>query len=721
MMATRLMAPVAVAVWLAIVTTGLALAAMAAMEPPVWDALSYAVKAFTFWQAVDAGKLFDPFALPMTVRPPGTILMSYPFGWSDDFRWFYFRSCIIPILLLIAAVYVAGWSRQLTRSGHWILAGLALVLAGMPALYQFQRNDFLPAAVAWGLVDGFLAGVCAVAAAAAVRGVATRSTAWSALAAAAAAFGFWIKPYGLALMALIGLAWLILLCCSLNWRFMELRRDAALRRFVVVSLAVATVCYALAVGLAFRSAYFSAENLAFGRRVFAILQTEATPLTLPFIDSLVRTCFGYAMPIIVLIGFLTAMRNRIGIGAAVAALVSLLVGLWLWLGQTEANQIRYFLPFGVVAFIFLLPSLMSWLQSLKPVIAYAVAGAAAAPTLVVTTLLLMPAPSDLWQFRMGVSLHVNDYQAENEQAADFLAELRAEGAKNVTAYFNGVTSVLRNLISVWEISRVTDATGPQILVHIPVDWQRSPTVRTEEILHSDVIAAEFVRDDATRAAILAERQVPDYPALTRLFNAWISSLTEEDGIKVVSETRVRLVRIVDRTRLESALARLEADHDMPQAYRDANPQRWWSAAELAAHTSAQTANTAFHAGAEGAAALTLRATELVQSVDGLHTTFWLEPAIPDLLGRGWYLFGHLIDQHGNIVANSQIDISPGQGPTPDRTIRYYRLFYGTRPAAAVALAFGVFKPGTPDEFLIPDQGTRDWDGRRVILPLPASQ
>ena len=97
----------AMGLWLAAITLGLALAARTAADPPVWDALSYVQKAFGFWQAVGVHKLVNPFDLPMTLRPPGTILMSYPFGWSDDFRWFYFRSCFIPIALFAGAVLSA--------------------------------------------------------------------------------------------------------------------------------------------------------------------------------------------------------------------------------------------------------------------------------------------------------------------------------------------------------------------------------------------------------------------------------------------------------------------------------------------------------------------------------------------------------------------------------------------------------------------------------------
>ena len=709
----------AIALWCGVIATAMALAAFSTTEPPVWDALSYVQKGYTFWKAIGRGKLFDPFALPMTVRPPGTILMSYPFGWSDNFHWFYFRSCFIPVILLVTAVYIAAWSRQLTRPGRWMLAGLALTLAGMPILYQFQANNALPVAASWGLVDGFLAGVCAIAAAAVVRGVAERSTAWSIVAAVAASFSLWIKPYGLALMALVGLAWLILLGSSLGWRVAELRRDAALRRFVIVSLTVAFVSFAVAIGLAFRSAYFSIDNIMFGRRVLTVLEAEfSTAMSADLALAIARISFGYAVPILFLLGLLAAARGHSSYGSAIVSLLCVLMGVWAY----EPGQIRYCLPFGVMAFVLLLPALMRWLQSLKPVAALTVVGAAIVPTLIITALLLTPSAPDRWQRTMGISLHVNDFRAENEQAVDFLNQLRTEGKHGATVYFTDTTPALRNLVAVWDNSNVTGLDTPRVGALLPIDWQRATTIRADDLLHCDVIAVEFVGNETTRAAVLAQHQVSNFASLARLFNAWVSGLDEADGISVISDTRVRLARIVNRAKFEIALTRLEADYDLPQAYRDANPQRWWSASELAARKPPPPTNIIFHLLSDPAKALSLHVADVMQESDGLHAAFWLEPPAPDVLDGKWYIFGHLIDSAGEIVANVQVEIIPGVAPTPDRTIRYYTLFYPNRPTKAVALAFGIYKPGEEDtDFFINDQGVRDWEGRRVILPLPASR
>ncbi len=717
-------APVVFAMlWCGTVALGLALAALAATEPPVWDALSYVQKGYTFWESIKTGKPFNPFDLPMTLRPPGTILMSYPFGWSDDFRWFYFRSCFIPVVLLVAAVYIAGWSHHLTRTGHWLLAGLALSLAGMPMLYQFQANEALPQVAAWGLVDGFLAGVGALAAAATLRSVAQRSVGWAVIAAATAGFSFWIKPSGLVVMATIGMAWLILVGVSIGWKMASFERDAALKRFVVLSLGGAVAVFALAAAVAFRSEYFSTDNIAFGRRALAILEAESVPnVTASLAAMLLRTSFGHVVAILILLGLAAGARDRFGRGPALAALTCLAGGLWFWLGQTEITQVRYFLPFGVMAFVLLAPPLLAWAQKLKAPMAVAAGAAAIAPTMIITALLISPSQPEEWQRALGINLRVNDYQAENEQAADLMQTLRAEGAKSATVYLNGTTPALRNVQAVWDYSIVSHAALPNIAAYVPIDWQRSSTVRMEELFRRDFLAVEPIRNAAAHDAILARREVPDFASLTELINAWISGLDGADGVTVVSETRVRLVRITDRVKFEAAVARLEAGHDLPEAYRDANPQRWWSAAEFAARGPASNGNIAFHRTGEPTAIVWLRAAEVTQASDGLRAAFWLESVAPEILGDRWYIFAHLIDGAGEIVANAQIDLIAGTGQTLERAIRYYTVSYPNRPKAAVALAFGIFKPGTTEhEYLFADQGAGDWGGRRVILPLPASR
>ena len=52
-------------------------------QPPIYDALSYAEKARAFWANLKRDKPINPFNLEPTVRPPGTVLLSYPFGFTQ--------------------------------------------------------------------------------------------------------------------------------------------------------------------------------------------------------------------------------------------------------------------------------------------------------------------------------------------------------------------------------------------------------------------------------------------------------------------------------------------------------------------------------------------------------------------------------------------------------------------------------------------------------------
>lgn len=707
-MTPRFTAPAAVLLWLAAAALGLALAVRAATEPPVWDALSYVQKSFAFWQTVHAHQIVNPFDLPMTVRPPGTILMSYPFGWSPGFHWFYFRSLFAPIAFLAGAVYLAGWQRELSPRARWILAALALALAGMPILYQLQSNEELPLTSNWGLVDGFVAGVAAIAAAAAVRSVALRSVGWAAFAALAGGFTLWVKPAGLALMGLTGLVWLILLIGSGLTR--------ATHRYAALSVLAALVIFAAAAGLAFNSAYFSPENIAFGQRALDVLEAEyVSHTTFAAAAGILRASLGFVVPLLVLLGVGIDRRRA----PAFAALICIAVGLWFWLGQTDISQIRYFLPFLAMAFVVLVPTLLAWMQTLAPRASTAGAAVVSLPALAATLLLFTGAPTGL-QRALGINLHVNDYAAENKQAQDLLDSLQVAGKKTATVYLAGTSAPLRNLQAVWDFAKVTRADEPQITALVPTDWQNLSTVRTEDLLRCDYIAVETARDAAAQQRTLAVHDIADFPGLIALFNAWIADLTPDDGVAPVSATRARLLRITDRPRFEAAIARLEQSYNLPPAYRDANPQRWWSGDEVMARAGATPADVTFHTDAEPTPVRTVRAVEAAPSKTGYQVAFWFESGPGDTLTGPWLLFGHLVDATGNILANAQIEILPGKGPTSDKPLRYYTLSYPIRPPGAVAVAFGFFQPkGDSLDFLAADQGTRDWDGKRVIWPLPS--
>src|SRR5450432_2856143 len=110
-----------VVAWLLLIGFAVWSYAMMEVEPPAWDAFSYAMKAANFWDEIGHRHFFNPFNIAPPARPPGTVLMSYPFGFSHNFKAFYFRSIFFPIALLATAMYVACYERGATGRQPWIL------------------------------------------------------------------------------------------------------------------------------------------------------------------------------------------------------------------------------------------------------------------------------------------------------------------------------------------------------------------------------------------------------------------------------------------------------------------------------------------------------------------------------------------------------------------------------------------------------------------------
>src|SRR4029079_15543283 len=152
-------------------------------QPPLYDALGYFLKGKNFWDLLWQHHVFNPFVWP-EYRPPGTILMSFPFGY-DGFQAFHFRSVFFPIVLAA----IAGWIalRGNAAEPAAICVVLVLALTSLPMFYELEPSS-LGSHVTWGHVDPFFASFAALAAAASLRSLHARSIGWLVVAAAIESF-----------------------------------------------------------------------------------------------------------------------------------------------------------------------------------------------------------------------------------------------------------------------------------------------------------------------------------------------------------------------------------------------------------------------------------------------------------------------------------------------------------------------------------------------------
>src|ERR1039457_5645739 len=87
----------------------------------------------------------------------------------------------------------------------------------------------------------------------------------------------------------------------------------------------------------------------------------------------------------------------------------------------------------------------------------------------------------------------------------------------------------------------------------------------------------------------------------------------------------------------------------------------------------------------------------------------------------YFVFVHLIDQSGKILAQADYEQAPGARTSP-RLAEAGQIWRDTvqlssdQLRGATGIAFGIWEP--PQTSLMPDRGDRDWDGRRLILPVP---
>jgi hypothetical protein len=211
-----------------------------------------------------------------------------------------------------------------------------------------------------------------------------------------------------------------------------------------------------------------------------------------------------------------------------------------------------------------------------PRITSATVAITAVPTLAITALLLMPAPPLAAQAALGVNLLTNVYAAENAQARALLNDLARRNVAEAEIYIFDVNTPIRNIGSVIDYHNVMERRAPYLRTILAVDWSRGLTFRCDEMVKSEFLAFEPVNDAEYRDGILDERRIADYPAQARLMSAWASTLGPAQGVEIVSETRVRIVRVVDPARFARALQAFTVGYQWPEPFRIANAAVWWS-------------------------------------------------------------------------------------------------------------------------------------------------
>jgi hypothetical protein len=550
--------------WMIALAVGIWLHTNATQQTPLWDAFTYFEKAYRFWKSVDDGHWVNPFNVPNSFRPPGTILMSYPFGFTPNPKWFYFRSVYFPAILLFLSPIVAVYKSNDDRIIRWMIIATAALFSTVTTLYQFEFGAGQWGY--WGLVDGFLAGLAAFAAACAWRASQPSKRRWISvlLTAIASCIAMTVKPSGVFVAAFAGVGYSIFSVC--RW----INRPT--RQFAIESILFGVFIAALdgiTLHISLHSDYLSDSNMKVGLAAIAVMKAE---LTLPpsVLWGILSAGMGPGLLawtilalVLIVAQAITKTRPLAETVAALAAIGVVAFGIHFWIVATGgATNFRYGLPFFMMALVWLTPLLYVSIRSSSLLARLPIAAISVAAPINLALMLFIPASAGAWQHLSGVGLTSSVPASDVLALKEFFLRPRTAPVVVYTLANNFQSGILE---SYGVFDALFEPAYPTLTFRRAFDWQRRSTFRLDEIISSTHILVDpsRTRPIAENVASVSEEEL----ALTR----WVLDLRPSDGVDVVLDTpNARIYKIIDRNELRGKAFELVGQFRWNSTFRDAN-------------------------------------------------------------------------------------------------------------------------------------------------------
>ena len=610
-------------------------------------------------------------------------------------------------------------------AARWGIAAIALLFSSLPMFYHFEWVTGVVSPVWFGMVDNFLAGVAAMATAAFIRSLTTGSARWLFAGVIIASFTLLIKPSGGAVMALLAMSWAVLV--FLEWFSVRQHPEESrrLRRYLVLGFMQLFVVYAVIFIISIKSHYLSSENLLFAKRALVVMKNVLAisfaqiPLLLHV--SMGEVIFFWIIGVVVLFIF-RWIRSR-GLckrtvlkmsGFLIAAFIFWSSGIFYWLVvQAGGNQTRYFHPFFLMGLICLVPlAVHVWLRATKWV-HFVMVLICFLPVGNMAFLLMQKNPSSGWQKATGVSVSVGTHDAVVKQAYDFL-EIVRQRKGNVIVY--SFTAVLPEMIfeSVGAYEGIVKPNSSTYDIRRPQDWVRGHVVRIDDLLSSDYICFEPLKENEIQD-VMGLEQIRSFWDENKIFHAWLTMLTDKDGIEIVSNGPVRLLEITDLTLFELQIEHFISSRSWRPEFIASTYRRWWRPSEVSTYL---TNSKPVAEGVRFGDLYKLHVMTLSSIGEKNKIEFWWEALRVDDKGRERRMFFHFIDSDAKIRSQQSISLNGYKPPSPKRRWRYGVIEFDPSIDAEIsALAFGVWHPDNSVGLLIANKGVRDWDDHRVVIPL----
>lgn len=533
--------------------------------PPIYDALSYYSEAKYFWKNVFNGFPENPMNVGPALRPPGTVLMSYPFGFDKDYHWFFFRSVFLPFLLWVITIMILVWPKQVENKqrSYWNVLWSVLLLGPMPFFFTFEYNylSFI------GMVDGFLATVSALAIALAIKSIEKQSMKWLIAAVLIAAICPFIKPTGCIVLLLIAIFWSGIVLND----YIKNKADKSIVKFFWKGSVLFLVTGLIVLYVVFSSVYLGQGSFSKGQESSSQfgLQSDNIPLAYKILAFLVFMYTVLGPQILIYTVAFTMLikryRNSIEIPLRLRILIFFsicffIIGVLILFIFLNPLEIRHFLPFFLIGFVPLI-YYANQLANLKTI--YIASGlkklftiGCILPALNLILLLSVLNPNSIWQKISGVKMDISIGDHGVAFAKQFLLQLRKQDHQ-ATVY---VTSAhVASFFCYGEYDKMIHPMERGFDYILPNDWIKPRTLNLAEIVFkSDHILFKSI-------PLQLQNKNPAFQTVNYLYeeinvlDSFLNALTPEQGLSKVDQLdSFNLSKITNKMALKNAFEKFIA-------------------------------------------------------------------------------------------------------------------------------------------------------------------
>jgi hypothetical protein len=683
--------------------------------PPIWDQRSYVQKADSFWNGPEKGERKNPLNIEPTVRPPGTILLTAPLGPLKDYRNFYFRSVMVPVVITVVAVFIAGVG---STGMAWQSAAVALLAGSMPMFWQFESHSVYT----WGLVDSFLASIAALAMACLLVAAMKSKPYWTGPAFIAIALIPLIKPSGFLVAGMIGIAWVAIAARSVNLHPQGIKRGWI--ELTVISCIIVTTIGVVAL-LSKGSAYFSAANMAFGNEALAQLRKQSIGLreSLSYLSLVFTQGIGIVqITIIAAIGVLGALHKKdkqskkldslLAWPAKIGGLI-LLASLILCYQTTLFLQPRYLFPFITIAIVMLAPMLVNWCRLAGKI------GLASMMAIPFGLLVYLSSPSmaKVAEIAGGYGLYSGDGEGEIKLAEKLTREITATNKSIPKLFYSAKVSKTGNLNLTSFIAGYYnsleklgyDDTEIAQSVRTTISWEEDPVITTDSIYNADILAI-----DTNQIKSFNERspQVSNFSNEQDTWLSWLATTPNTGSTAIVNKSPSVLILLVkNRELLEKQMHAFIASRAWRPEFLDANVVKNYAANQLDRR---KLKGEQIHQPINFDNRLQVHALTFSR-MDGtgkVKATVYSE-RLPAGRRDKLFLFIHELDNNNNVVGMHELPLSASR--FPDRPISLDQTIFPPTPKTKL-LGIGVYEPRMGSLKTNWAQA-KDWNGRRAKIDL----